>query len=251
MSKLNILKGGFDFAELPEEIQGVIVNIIGHKDEALRKAIAKRSELVKMCKTIFPKLKDLPLKNPNQSITARNINVTEIAGKFLYDHQIILNTEDFPEKLDELIGKDSLSSFLERFGEDYRDELWQLEEDDEDLALQLKLEMERSEFFKDITQYLRKNINDIIDQYKEEQTIIDTKELELMKIDEKYRYLFFRNLRSPKVKTVVKPSEKSPKTAAKSPKTKSSLSPRSRSPDPRKRGGYSNLVSKVKKMSIK
>ena len=90
----------------------------------------------------------------------------------------------------------------------------------------------------------------ILMQYKEEQTIIDTKQLELMKIDQNYRYLFFKNFKSPKVKTVVKPSEKSPKTAARSSKTKSSLSPRSRSPDPRKRGGYSNLVSKLKKMSI-
>lgn len=246
-----MLKGGFDFAELPEEIQEVITNIIDHKNEELRKTIARRSELVKMCKIFFIRLKDLPLKNLNKSISANNIDITEIAGKFLYDHQIFPNAEDFPEKLDELIGKDSFYSFLERFGEDYKDELWQLEEDDQDLALQIKLEMEKSEFFRDIKRYLRHNIHDIVNQYKAEQSIIDTKELELMKINPMYRLLFFKNTKSPKVKTAVKPSEKSPRTAARSPKSKNRLSSRSRSPDPRRRGGYSKLVSKVKKMSIK
>lgn len=246
-----MLKGGFDFAELPQDIQEVISNIMGHKDEELRKTIARRTELVEMCKMFFNRLKDLPLKNLNKSISANNIDITKIAGKFLYDHQIFPNAKDFPEKLDELIGKDSFYSFLERFGEDYRDELWQLEEDDQDLALQIKLEIENSEFFKHIKRYLHANRHDIFNQYKEEQTIIDTKELELMKIDPMYRLLFFRKNKSPNDKTGVRPSQKSPRTAARSPKAKNRLSPRSRSPDPRRQGGYSKLVSKVRKMSIK
>ncbi len=286
-----MLKGGFNFAELPKEIQEDIANIMGYKDEALRKTIARRSELVEMCKIFFTGLNNLPLKNVNKSISANNIDITEIAGKLLYDHQIFSDTKDLPEKLDDVIGKETLNSFLEEFGQDYRTELWQLEEYDQEVAFQIKSEMHESEFFRNIEQYLYDNIHDILNQYKEEQTIINTTELQLMKINPMYRLLFFKQTkssnvktdvrpsqksprtaarspkaktdarpsqksprtaaRSPKAKTDARPSQKSPRTAARSPKAKDGLSSRSRTPEPRKRGGYNKLVSKIKKMSIK